>query len=145
MGWLANLFASGIIDKILSFIPNPAEAAKAKQDLQSVFMKAAIDAEADQRAINKVEAASPSMFIAGGRPAAIWLCVFGLGWQFFVAPMLTWFIMAFHISAPALPLLGDTTLTDLLYALLGISGMRSVDKAMGKDNTITKGIVGIFK
>lgn len=143
--WLLSLLGNGtggLISTIASFIPNPEERAKAQMALQAQIVTAYISADADQRAINKEEAKSPSMFVAGWRPAVGWLCVFGLGWQFFLSPMLTWVLAASGAHVPALPLLGDSTLTDLLYALLGIGGLRSIDKATGKD-TIAVAMKGI--
>ena len=128
-----------MIDKVLSFIPNPAEQAKAKIEMQSALMDAAIKAEADQRDINKSEAQNPSVFVAGWRPAVGWLCVFGLGWQFFLSPMFTWFITATGAQMPPLPLMGDATLTDLLYALLGIGSLRTADKMIG-GSAVTKAV-----
>lgn len=142
--WLLNLLGNGtggLISTIASFIPNPEERAKAQMALQAQIVSAYISADADQRSINKEEAKSPSLFVAGWRPAVGWLCVGGLGWQFFLSPMLTWILLATGSTVPALPLLGDTTLTDLLYAMLGVAGLRSIDKATGKD-TIAVAIKG---
>lgn len=149
--WLLNLLGTGtggLISTIASFIPNPEERAKAEMALQAQIVNAYIAADADQRAINKVEASSPSLFIAGWRPAAGWLCVFGLAWQFFVSPMLTWVaVLIYGKYAVPLPTLGDSTLTDLLYALLGIGGLRTIDKATGKDTLAVakNNIVQLFK
>lgn len=137
--WLTQLLGGGIIDKILSFIPNPAEAAKAKEQLQAALLEAAINAESEQRQIDKTEAANPSVFVAGWRPAVGWLCVFGLGWQFFFSPILTWLIAAFNIHTAPLPLMGDATLTDLLYAMLGVASLRTADKMVG-GSAVTKAV-----
>ena len=141
--WLTQLLGGGLVDKVLAFIPNPAEKEKARTEMQSAILDAAIKAESGQRDINKGEAANPSLFVAGGRPAVIWLCVFGLGWQFFLAPMFSWFVAALQLPVPPLPLMSDTTLTDLLYALLGISTLRTADKVVGGD-AVTKGIGAVF-
>jgi len=129
--WLANLLGGGLIDKILSFIPNPEEKAKAQMQMQAALMQAGIDADKEQREINKTEAASSSIFVAGWRPAVGWLCVAGLAWQFFLCPMLTWVLTASGAHTPPFPMIGDSTLTDLLYALLGIGSLRTIDKATG--------------
>lgn len=136
--WLTQLLGGGIVDKLLAFIPNPAEKAKAELELHKALMDAAIGAEKDQRDINKVEAGSSSLFIAGWRPAVGWLCVGGLGWQFFLSPMATWFLLVMGFAHP-LPMLGDATLTDLLYALLGIGSMRTMEKVV-PGSLITKAI-----
>ena len=40
--------------------------------------------------IDKAEAASPKMFVAGWRPFIGWICGSGLGIQFIVNPIVTW-------------------------------------------------------
>jgi hypothetical protein len=157
--WLTNFIGGPIIQKLLDFIPDPALRAQQAFELQKAAEEECAKANADQREINKTEAASANWFVAGARPACMWLCVTGLAWQFFVAPMLTWLltvvflvvgvITGHHYVIPALPLLGDATLTDLLYALLGLGTMRSLDKKMGVDTKevggILQGVTSIFK
>jgi hypothetical protein len=142
--WLVNLLGGGIIDKILSFIPNPEEKAKAQREMQAALLDAAIKAESEQRDINKVEAANPSMFVAGWRPAVGWLCVATLAYQWMVAPTISWlFVVAGHDLTP-LPVLGHDDAQTLLYALLGIGGLRSIDKITGSETAAVgaKGLLG---
>jgi len=142
--WLVNLLGGGLIDKILSFIPNPEEKAKAQREMQAALLDAAIKAESEQRDINKVEAASPSMFVAGWRPAVGWLCVITLFYQWVAVPLLKWFfdIVALHygMTMPELPRLDSQDTQTLLYALLGIGGLRTIDKMTGGSTTSVAGI-----
>lgn len=127
--------ANTLIDRL---VPDNNAAQKAKDELASVAQAAAIKADQDQRDITKTQEAHPSLFVAGPRPAAMWVCVGGLVWQFFVAPIATWLIAAFHlVGLPPLPMIGDSTLTDLLYALLGLGSLRTADKLGGVD---TRGV-----
>ena len=128
--WLANLLGGPIIQKLLDFIPDPAERARQQFALQQAVMEQAAKADADQREVNKVEAASPSMFVAGWRPAVGWLCVATLAWSWMAAPLLSWTVACFGAHVPPLPVLGVTDSQDLLYALLGVAGLRTVDKAV---------------
>ena len=135
--WLVNILGGGLIDKILAFIPNPEEKAKAQQQMQAALLEAAIKAESDQRDINRQEAASASVFVAGWRPAVGWLCVMTLAYQWMLAPLLTWSfnLAALHwgVATPQLPTLDSNDTQTLLYALLGIGGLRTVDKITGND------------
>jgi len=137
--WLVNLLGGGLIDKILAFIPNPEEKAKAQQQMQAALLEAAIKAESEQRDIDKQEAASASVFVAGWRPAVGWLCVATLAYQWMLAPLLTWAmnLAALHwsVATPQLPTLNSSDTQTLLYALLGIGGLRTVDKITGNDTT----------
>jgi hypothetical protein len=135
--WLVNLLGGGLIDKILAFIPNPEEKAKAQQQMQAALLEAAVKAESEQRDIDKQEAASASVFVAGWRPAVGWLCVATLAWQWLLAPLLTWCAnwaaLSWGWSTPQLPTLNSNDTQTLLYALLGIGGLRTVDKITGND------------
>ncbi len=137
--WLTNLLGGGIIDKLLSFIPNPEARAQAERELRAALLDAAIKGESEQREINKVEAANASLFVAGWRPAVGWLCVATLAYQWIIAPTVSWaFVAAGHDLTP-LPVLGKDDAQVLLYALLGLGGLRTLDKLGGSD---TRAIVG---
>jgi hypothetical protein len=100
-----------------------------------------------QMEVNKVEAAHPSMFVAGWRPAVGWVATTALAVAYIPkALVLTgmWTYQAWSIlnawkagqpipPLPAYPDLGITDLIGLLGAILGIGGLRSLDKRAGKD------------
>ena len=80
-----------------------------------------------QIAVNKEQARHPSIFVAGARPAIMWICAFGLGWQFVFQPVCVWAmaIWATDLVIPVIPTEGLMTLT---LSLLGLGGMRSFEK-----------------
>jgi len=90
-----------------------------------------------QQEINKVEAASGSLFVAGWRPAVGWVCVAALVYQFLAYPMLVWCwaaMQAGDIVPPGLaspPMLETDSLYMLLFGLLGIGGLRTAEKIKG--------------
>ena len=129
--WLVNLLGGPIIQKVLDFIPDPAERQRQQFALMQAAQEEMAKAAADQREVNKVEAASGSLFVAGWRPAVGWLCVATLAWSWFLAPLLSWVALLVAPGTPALPVLGSADSQTLLYALLGIGGLRSLDKASG--------------
>jgi Holin of 3TMs, for gene-transfer release len=136
--WLMNLLGGGLIDKVLSFIPNPEERARAQAEMQKALLDAAVKAESEQRDINKAEAANPALFVAGWRPAVGWLCVMTLFYQWVIVPTTSWLFLAFGVVLPPLPHLEGQDTQTLLYALLGIGGLRTIDKVAGTD---TKGVI----
>jgi hypothetical protein len=74
--------------------------------------------------LNKVEAGNPNLFISGWRPLIGWTCGASFIFIFIAAPILSYF----GIASPEF----DTqTLTTLLFALLGLGGMRSWEKKNG--------------
>ena len=80
-----------------------------------------------QTDINLEEAKHPSIFVAGWRPFVGWVCGFSLGWQFIGSPIFEWIIKIAdkNVSAPEM----DTgSLITVLFALLGLGGMRTYEK-----------------
>ncbi len=131
--WLVNLLGGGLLQTIAGFIPNPEEKAKAQMALQQALVDAAIKAESEQREINRQEAASASVFVAGWRPAVGWLCVVTLFYQWVIVPTASWAFLTAGLVLPPLPHLEGQDTQTLLYALLGIGGLRTIDKLGGGD------------
>lgn len=131
-----------IIDKIF---PDPAQANAAKlelmklqiadkqftENLEDQAQKRINDLQTAQIEVNKVEAASPNLFVSGGRPAVIWICAAGLAWQFFLLPVLNFILPVCHVAIPALPAMDLSELMPLLMSLLGVAGMRSFERVKG--------------
>lgn len=83
-----------------------------------------------QLKINEVEATNPSVFVSGARPFIMWVCGVGLAMQFLVSPLVTWGALALG-KVLVLPPLDMGTLITLLGGLLGLGGMRTVEKLNG--------------
>ncbi|AKH37330.1 MULTISPECIES: 3TM-type holin [Nitrosomonas] len=120
-----------IINKVLDLIPNENERARAREQLEGDLQKAINQAAADQREINKIEAASSSVFVAGWRPALGWCCVFGCFWAFIGQPFMLWIVQAFELPFKTLPDIHTDYLLELVLAMLGLSGVRMVEKIKG--------------
>ena len=83
-----------------------------------------------QMEINKEEARSASLFVAGWRPAVGWVCVLGLGYEFLLRPIGIWALAVWNPGGPIPPSLGDV-LVELVCAMLGVGALRSFDKSRG--------------
>jgi hypothetical protein len=87
--------------------------------------------------VNKIEAASSSLFVSGWRPAVGWVGVAGLVYQFLGYPLMQWgwsFGQGMDIIPKDLhppPDLDVEQLMTLLAGLLGFGGMRSFEKHKG--------------
>ncbi len=128
-----------ILDKV---IPD----ADKKQDIAFKLATLAEDRAHDlalaQIEVNKEAAKHPSMFVAGARPAAIWVCVAGLAMQVILRALgygIAVYFAALQYFAedpstivpfvlPAAPVLVDLA---LLGALLGLGGARTIEKITG--------------
>ena len=90
-----------------------------------------------QMDVNKVEAASSSLFVAGWRPAIGWIGAVALGYQFLLYPLLVWAwallqargLVPGNLQPP--PMLDTEALWVVLSGMLGIAGLRSVEKVKG--------------
>jgi hypothetical protein len=98
-----------------------------KTKLDFELRKAYADANLGQIEINKESAKHPSIFVAGARPSILWICAFGLAWQFIFQPVAVWY-MALTASPIILPIIPTEGLLSLTLALLGLGGMRTFEK-----------------
>lgn len=87
--------------------------------------------------VNKVEAAHPSVFVAGWRPAVGWISAVGLGWQFVLAPF-TEALARFAGWSGQMPVVDSEALMMLILGMLGIGAQRSFDKTKGVDTSVVK-------
>ena len=83
-----------------------------------------------QIAANTEHAKHPSLFVAGARPAIMWICALGLLTQFFIMPIAEW-ATAIWMPEITLPSLKTGELMTLTLSLLGLGGMRSFEKSKG--------------
>ena len=123
-----------ILDKV---IPDPAAKAAAQLELLKLQQAGEFKAlEADlqlalaQTTITEVEAAAPDVFRGGWRPAAGWVCVAGLAYQFLFQPLAAW-SGGIHGWAPP-PVLDLGDLYGLLFGMLGLGAYRSFERLKGK-------------
>ena len=124
-----------VLDKI---IPDPQAAADAKLRALELAQKgdlAALDAELrlalGQIEVNKAEATT-DMFRGGWRPAVGWVCVVGLAYQFVLQPVLPWLVALFGAQVSPLPAIDNETLMVLLTGMLGLGGLRTIERVKGK-------------
>ena len=112
-----------ILDK---FVPDPAARQTAENELRSSLQLW----DKGQTDVNAVEAANPSVFVSGWRPFIGWVCGAALAYQYVAAPLLIWVATSLHIPLAAPPKLDDT-LWQLVFAMLGLGGMRTFEKIKG--------------
>lgn len=115
---------SGIIKPILDkWIPDANERLEAEQ----AIWKAAQSVTLAQIEVNKIEAGSQSVFVAGWRPAIGWVCGGSLAYHYVLQQLLA-FIFSAAGHPVALPDLDISELMVLLCGMLGLGAMRSFDK-----------------
>lgn len=115
---------------IQKLFPDPAQAAQAQLALLKMQQDGDLAAITGQMDINKIEASSGSVFVSGWRPFAGWVCGFGLAYVSILEPILRLAATFFGYTG-AFPAI-DTTLTmQVLLGMLGMGGLRTLDKIKG--------------
>lgn len=124
------------------FFPNAAERDAAKLKLLELQEKGELAQMTGQLEINKIEAGSSSLFVAGGRPFIIWVCGVSLALSYIPKALVLSAFWAYQAWAtihaggqtlPVFPDLGTTDLLGLLGAILGLGGMRTFEKVKEVD------------
>ena len=130
MSLIASLIGpvSGILDKV---IPDSDMKAKLAHEIATMSDTHAQQALLAQLEINKAEAASGSLFKGGWRPAVGWVCAIAFGYHFVLQPLLVFVLTASGVDLPDLPEFDMGTLLTVLGGMLGIGGLRTVEKTKG--------------
>ena len=116
---------TGLLDK---FIEDKDQKSALAHEIATMSQKYAQESALAQIAVNKVEAASPSLFTSGWRPATGWVCVLGMAGNFLVIPFAN-FVMALTMDTPiTVPLIPLDTMLPVLLGMLGLGGLRTFEK-----------------
>jgi hypothetical protein len=125
---------SRLLDKI---IPDPQARAKAQLELIRAGRESdleefrlAVSADQMQADINKIEAASADLFVSGWRPFIGWVCGVAFAYHFIVQPLLI-FIIANTGGDARLPSFDMQELSTVLMGMLGLGGLRTIEKIRG--------------
>lgn len=115
-----------VLDKV---IPDKDAREAAKEEITEAI--AGLDQKVieGQLRINEMQAAHQSLFVAGGRPAAMWLSVIGLAYQCIIYPNLIWVCRLQGWPEP--PPIDSDILMTLAFSLLGLAGIRGYEKSRG--------------
>lgn len=136
MGFFSNLFSGGetvkgVAEGVGSLAKDITSIVTGKLDpeKQAEFDMTMNQMQAD---INKIEAGSVKMFIAGWRPFIGWVCGIGLAYHFLFMPLfydLFQKYLKFNLQA-----IDSDSLIGLVIPLLGLGVMRTVEKAKDIQN-----------
>tara|TARA_R110000803_G_scaffold155516_1_gene220136 strand:+ start:105 stop:512 length:408 start_codon:yes stop_codon:yes gene_type:complete len=133
MGILSSLFGGGVggvaepIDAIANLIDSVFTSDEEKAQGLLLKQRLALKPALMQAEINKVQAGHRSIFVAGARPFLMWVCGLGFLFAFVINPVLQW--LAPELGSPELPL---DAMLELTLAMLGLAGLRTVEKLNGK-------------
>jgi len=129
----------GLFEKVTDrFFPDPEKKQQAQLEVLKLAqagelkeLEASLLLAQGQLKINEVEAASPSVFTSGWRPAVGWICATGLGYQVLIRPLGGWIALNWLHWTSLPPALEMDTLMSLLFGMLGLGAYRTFEKIKG--------------
>jgi len=135
--WLTLVPAiSKLLDRI---IPDPQAAANAKLELVKAEnsqaleeMQIALQADTNQTQIDQAEAQNKNLFVSGWRPFIGWVCGAAFAYHFIIQPLIA-FIIANIGGNVKLPDFDMQELTTVLMGMLGLGGLRTIEKIKNAD------------
>jgi len=117
-------------DVLDRFFPDKEKAEQAKREIESQFTDHLARIDLAQLEVNKEEAKSRNVFIAGWRPFIGWTCGLALCWTYILQPIAQ-FVLAQTGHLIDLPGLDMSTMMPVLLGMLGLGGLRSFEKFKG--------------
>jgi hypothetical protein len=120
----------GIIDSVYT-------SDKERMDAQIELAKIDASLLTAQMDVNKAEASHASIWVAGARPAILWIGAAAMAWTFVLHPMLVWCWALMQAKGwipqgmPNPPTLQSDELWVIISGILGIGGYRTFEKVKG--------------
>lgn len=108
-----------VITSIGNIVGKAIPDADKRMEVELEFAKLAQQNISEQVEVNKIEASNPNIFVSGWRPFIGWVGGVSLAYTFLAAPL-------FHLQA-----LESGEILNLVYALLGVGTLRTVEKMAG--------------
>jgi hypothetical protein len=119
--------ASGFLSSLKTLITG-----KVSPEVEADILQKSATLEASlndaQVEVNKVEAGSKFLFVAGWRPFVGWVCGVALAYNYIFMPLFVYCWKLYTPTAPDMPLLETSELFTLLMGMLGLAGMRTLEK-----------------
>ena len=115
---------TGLLDK---FIEDKAQKNALAHEIATMSERHAQELAKGQLEVNKVEAASKSMFVAGWRPAVGWPCCIALLSNYILIPMANFGLLLAEMNVEV-PSLDMSAMMPVLLGMLGLGAMRTVEK-----------------
>lgn len=118
-----------VLDKVL---PDPRAAAEAKLRMLELAQSGEMAQITGQLEVNKAEAQSLNVFVAGWRPFIGWTCGATVCFKYILAPII---VMAGQLSGHPIPLpeIDASELWPVLLGMLGLGGFRTLEKVKGAE------------
>ena len=122
-----------LLDKV---VVDQDEKARLAYEISTLAERQAHEVALAQIDVNKAEAANAGggwmgLFRAGWRPACAWMGVIAMGWHMLLQPLVLFFYAISGGDVPPMPEFDMNSLMTILLGLLGLGGMRSLERIRG--------------
>jgi hypothetical protein len=124
-------FIEPVADLLGKFVPDQTEKLKLAHEIATLTEKQAHSIAMAQIDVNKVEAASNSIFKGGWRPFIGWVCGTAFAYHFVLQPLLIFVMTYLGYPVPELPEFDMASLMTVLGGLLGLGSLRTFEKYKG--------------
>ena len=104
---------------------------KEKMELELEARKLDQQNDMAQVGVNTEEAKSNSLFVSGWRPFVGWVCGFGLAYVGIILPVGQFIASVMYGYTGKFPEIDTTITMQVLFGMLGLSGMRTFEKSKG--------------
>lgn len=130
MGWLSKLTGGDTAIAGITAVGNVLDGLFTSKDEklthEEVRIRLAQQPDLAQIELNKIEATHRSIFVAGWRPFMGWVGGLGLANMFLINPWIQW------ITGETGPNLPEGIIMELIFALLGLGTLRTIEKIKGR-------------
>lgn len=139
MGLLDVTGITDLIGKVIDrVIPDPAAQVEAKLKVATLAQTGELEQlHADtqlavgQTDVNKVEASNANVFVSGWRPFVGWVCGVSLAYAAIIEPLSRFVAQVIFKYLGTFPVLDTTITMQVLFGMLGMGALRSIDKKNG--------------
>ncbi len=118
---------TGLLDK---FIEDKDQKNQLAHEISTMAERHAQELAKGQLEINKAEAQSRNVFIAGWRPFIGWTCGVAMAYNYVIHPILVFTLAQFNYLV-AIPALDLGEMMPVLMGMLGLGSLRSFEKYKG--------------
>jgi len=125
---MSDITGLGAVTELASTVINKIWPDKSEAERQQ--LAAAVMVVQGQLDINKVEAASPSVFVSGWRPFIGWVCGVACAWNW-IGLKVALFIAAYLGHPLDMQPADVSEMMPVLLGMLGLGGLRTVEKLKG--------------
>ena len=119
---------TGLLEKV---IPDKDAREKMAHEIATMTEVHAHEGMRLQMQVNDTQAKHSSVFVAGARPAIMWICGMGIAMNFVVRPVVVWIAFFAEFDVTGMPEMDMSELMTLLLGMLGLSVSRSYEKKNG--------------